>query len=78
MFFLPQLSSFLPPEAEAAPRQLHCKHCSAPVKVPFLKGRDRQREDSLGFEKVEVYMGGNPKIGGKPPKMDGENNGKPY
>ncbi len=23
-------------------------------------------------------MGGTPKIGGKPPKMDGENNGKPY
>ena len=25
-----------------------------------------------------IYMGVNPKIGGKPPKMDGENNGKPY
>ena len=23
-------------------------------------------------------MGVEPKIGGKPPKMDGENNGKPY
>ena len=25
-----------------------------------------------------VHMGVNPKIGGKTPKMDGENNGKPY
>ena len=24
------------------------------------------------------FEGVNPKIGGKPPKMDGENNGKPY
>ena len=58
------------------PRQLHCKHCSAPAEVPFKAGIDNEK--MLGFEKVEVYTGGNPKIGGKHPKMDGENNGKPY
>ena len=70
-------SNILPHPRPRPPRLLHCKHCPAPVKVPFSKGRDRQRED-VGKVQVEVYTGVEPKIGGKPPKMDGENNGKPY
>ena len=30
------------------------------------------------LEKTQPNMGVEPKIVGKPPKMDGENNGKPY
>ena len=32
----------------------------------------------LDDKKLENYMGVEPKIEGKPPQMDGENNGKPY
>ena len=32
----------------------------------------------LSMARDSQHMGVNPKIGGKPPKMDGENNGKPY
>ena len=38
--------------------------------VPFFGIQD--------FEILKLYMSVEPKIGGKPPKMDGENNGKPY
>ena len=63
--FLPQLEHPSPPEAEAA---------SAAALQALLSSCKGALWDSM----VEVYTGGNPKIGGKPPKMDGENNGKPY
>ncbi len=47
--------------------------------------RIHQSEDHDGKDFVgvlnpnkRVYLGVNPKIGGKTPKMDGENNGKAY
>jgi len=45
--------------------------------VPFKAGIDNEK--MLGFENVEVYHGWKSKNRGKRyPKMDGENNGKPY
>ena len=46
-----------------------------------LKGADPAKamaERSNIYIFIYVNMVVNPKIGGKPPKMDGENNGTPY
>ena len=36
------------------------------------------RDEILSIQLYGDYLGVEPKIAGKPPKMDDENNGKPY
>ena len=42
------------------------------------KFQTKQKGSPISGSRCSRYMGVEPKIGGFPPKMDGENNGKPY
>ncbi len=67
------LGGFPTPIFGNAPPQVQGPWCPA-VEEVWSFGRGRRVTVFFLKKKMDV----NPKIGGKPPKMDGENNGKPF